>query len=203
MFAGRYPHELSGGQRQRVALARALVSKPRLIVADEPVASLDVSVRAQVLSLIEETRRSLGVAFLFITHDLGVVRAIADRLAVMYLGQIVESGPTDLILREPKHPYTQALLDSTPVPDPALSRRRRDRIIRGEIPSATRPPDGCRFHPRCPVGMPVCSTLEPIRAASSSDPAWSAACHRALGHPDYLREAAKLAAGLMVAGEPE
>ncbi len=175
LYAGRYPHELSGGQRQRVALARALAPAPRLLVADEPVASLDVSVRAQVLNLMREARLASDVSYLFITHDLGVVRAIADRVAVMYLGRIVELGATEDVLRAPGHPYTQALLAATPEPDPALARRASASAISGEIPSSSRLPSGCRFHPRCPAAMPLCASVEPEMMAVG--PGWAAACH--------------------------
>jgi oligopeptide/dipeptide ABC transporter ATP-binding protein len=152
---------------------------PKLVVADEPVASLDVSVRAQVLNLMRDARAGFQIAYLFITHDLGVVRSIADRVAVMYLGQIVEQGRTEAVLANPQHPYTRALLESTPIANPRLARQRRRATISGEIPSATHPPAGCRFHPRCPVALPSCATLEP--QLLPLDNAWSVACH--LVHP--------------------
>jgi peptide/nickel transport system ATP-binding protein len=179
LYADRYPHELSGGQRQRVALARALAPLPKFVVADEPVASLDVSVRAQVLNLMREAREGFKITYLFITHDLGVVRSIADRVAVMYLGQLVEVGPTESIIQSPRHPYTRALLDSTPIANPKLARQRARVTISGEIPSASHPPPGCRFHPRCPVALPICTSLEP--SLLPIDAEWSAACH--LVHP--------------------
>ncbi len=146
---GQYPHELSGGQKQRAALARALVLDPDLLIADEPVNALDASVQADFLSLLDELTAEFGLSVLFISHDLNVVRAIADRTAVMYLGEIVEQGPTDVLLHEPKHPYTRALVDSMPVPDPA--QQRQGAPLDGDIPDPSDPPDGCRFHTRCPA----------------------------------------------------
>jgi oligopeptide/dipeptide ABC transporter ATP-binding protein len=159
VFLQRYPHELSGGQRQRVGVARAIASRPRLVVADEPVSALDVSVRAQVLKLLREIQEATGLAELFITHDLGVVRAVASRVLVMYLGAVVESGPVAAMFEAPGHPYTQALLAATPVPDP--TRRHGRRPLGGDIPSPLNPPSGCRFHPRCPLAQDVCKTTPP------------------------------------------
>jgi peptide/nickel transport system ATP-binding protein len=159
-FIFRYPHELSGGQRQRVAVARALVVNPEFIVADEPVSMLDVSIRAEVLNIMLELRNKMGVSFLFITHDLALIRHICDSVAIMYLGKIVERGSVEQVIREPLHPYTRALISAVPVPDPTS--RRSEVVIKGEIPSPINPPSGCRFHTRCPSYIgDVCKTMEP------------------------------------------
>jgi peptide/nickel transport system ATP-binding protein len=156
----RFPHELSGGQRQRVAVARALVLQPEFIVADEPVSMLDVSIRAEILNLMTDLREKLGVSFLYITHDLALARHICDSLGVMYLGKIVEKGSTETLLKEPLHPYTQALISAVPVPDPTS--RRIEVTVKGEIPSPVTPPSGCRFHTRCPAYIgDICRTKEP------------------------------------------
>lgn len=160
-YIHRYPHEFSGGQRQRIGIARAIVLSPKFIVADEPVSSLDVSVRGQILNLFEELKEKFNLTYLFITHDLSVVRSIADRIAVMYLGKIVEISPAEEFFADPKHPYSKALLSSTPIADPKLSRSREIIELKGELPSPMRIPSGCRFHTRCPNTKDVCLKLVP------------------------------------------
>jgi oligopeptide/dipeptide ABC transporter ATP-binding protein len=159
LYLNRLPHELSGGQRQRVAVAAALVLEPKVLLADEPVSMLDVSIRAEILNLLADLKRTRGISLLFITHDLGTVAAVADRIAVMYLGRIVETGTVAQVLRHPQHPYTKALLSVVPAPNPRL--RRQHIILQGETPDPTRLPPGCRFAPRCPLAEAACRTVDP------------------------------------------
>ena len=170
----RYPHEFSGGQRQRLSIARALALNPRLIVADEPVSALDVSIQAQVLNLLGDLQASLGLAYLFVSHDIAVVGNISQRIAVMYLGKLVELADKESVLARPQHPYTQALMRSVPVPDPHL-KRERGKPTAGEVPSPLKPPPGCRFHPRCPMAEERCRVEEP--AMREIAPGHHAACH--------------------------
>jgi len=160
-YMKKYPHEFSGGQRQRIAIARAMAPKPKLIIADEPVSALDVSIQSQILNLLLQLTKKHCLTLLFISHDLSVIRHIADRTAVMYLGKIVELGASDRVFTDPKHPYTQALLSAIPLPDPDKEKSRKRILMEGDPPSAINPPSGCRFHPRCLYAKDKCSTIEP------------------------------------------
>ena len=177
-FTNRYPHEFSGGQRQRIGIARALALNPSFIVCDEPVSALDVSIQAQIINLLQDLQREFNLTYLFIAHDLAVVRHLSDRIAVMYLGKVVETADRNDIYDRPQHPYTKALLSSIPVPDPIVEMGRAPITLKGEIPSPVNPPSGCRFHPRCPIArVPgICNEVEPaLEPHGAADQA--AACH--------------------------
>jgi oligopeptide transport system ATP-binding protein len=186
---GRFPYEFSGGQRQRIGIARALALRPKLIIADEPVSALDVSIQAQIINLLDELQDEFKLTYIFVAHDLGVIRHVSDRIAVMYLGKVVEIGPAERVYSNPIHPYTLSLLASLPIPDPKENRAREPLVLEGDLPSPASPPAACRFHTRCPYATEICSEVEP-ELVDHGNGHW-AACHHPLNreHPDAVRKA--------------
>jgi oligopeptide/dipeptide ABC transporter ATP-binding protein len=203
----RFPHEFSGGQRQRIGVARALAVDPKLIVLDEPVSALDVSIQAQIINLLDDLQADLGLSYLFVAHDLSVVRHVSDRIAVMYLGKLMEVSPAEELYTKPIHPYTQALLEAIPIPDPRENRGRRRTVVSGEPPNPINPPSGCVFHPRCPRATDVCKKVEPPLMSYAGG--HLAACHHPLNVTDKEIAAAErsdtspLSAGDMAAEAPK
>ena len=206
----RFPHEFSGGQRQRIGIARALALRPKLIIADEPVSALDVSIQAQIINLLEDLQDEFKLTYIFVAHDLGVIRHVSDRIAVMYLGKIVELGPAEEVYSNPIHPYTLSLLSALPIPDPKANAEREPMVLEGDLPSPANPPAACRFHTRCPYATEICSEVEPALVHYGNGH-W-AACHHPLHreHPEAIAEAlpelkrrAGLTSALRAAAIPE